>query len=71
MRWRAEPGSQLAAARMQVHRLLDCRVEFGGETMDEAYTHLAKRLGLPKAECHVGMFTLSECKRALAALENV
>ena len=65
-RWRAEPGSRLASLRSEAHRVLDVHWEFGGLTRTEAYSWLAKRLEIPEAVCHIGMFGEKECERVIA-----
>jgi hypothetical protein len=70
-RWRAEKGSKLAAARMEIHRLIDCRIEFGDEDRDAVYRDLAGKLHIPTSQCHAGMFTLSECQRAISVLRGL
>jgi zinc-finger-containing domain len=64
-RWRAEPGSKLAALRAQAHRALDVHWEFGGRTRSEVYNWLADRLGVPSDLCHIGMFGEKECERVI------
>ncbi len=65
-RWRAEPGSKLAALRAQAHRALDVHWEFGGRTRSEVYSWLADRLGVSDDLCHIGMFGEKECERVIA-----
>lgn len=65
-RWRAEPGSRLAALRAEAHRALDVHWEFGGATRSEVYAWLAKRFDMPEHLCHIGMFGEKECERAIA-----
>jgi hypothetical protein len=68
--WRADPGSSLAALRIEVHRLLDARWVFGTETRDESYRWLAQEMKIPLSDCHVKMFDAGQCERAIAVLRN-
>lgn len=42
----------------------------GKMTRDEAYAYLAKQMGIPRSECHFGMFTASQCMQAKQILES-
>lgn len=69
-RWRAEPGSKLAALRAQAHRSFDVHWEFGGCTRSEAYAWLAKQLDINPEHCHIGMFGEKECERVIALCQT-
>jgi hypothetical protein len=36
-----------------------------------AYASLAEAMGIPKAECHFGWFTVEQCQQAKEALSNL
>ena len=66
VRWRSEPGSELAQLREEVHRRFDPLWEFGVMSRREMYVRLAWAMALPQVRCHVGMFDAHDCQRALA-----
>jgi hypothetical protein len=70
LRWPAEPGSQLAQARMEGHKLVDLMIEFRGWPRDGVYRYLHRKMSLPADRCHFGTFTLSQCRRANYILRN-
>lgn len=41
----------------------------GGGRKD-AYQHLARRLGIPEEECHIGMFDADMCRRVIEIFGN-
>lgn len=69
-RWRADPGSKLAALRAQAHQSFDVHWEFGGCTHSEAYAWLAKQLDIDPEQCHIGMFGEKECERVIALCQT-
>ena len=42
----------------------------GAMTRDRAYEWLARELGLPPEECHIGRFDIDQCNAAMAAIER-
>lgn len=62
---KAEPGSELARARQAAHRAFDPLWQSGKMTRSNAYTELARRLNLTKAECHVVLFDVATCRRVV------
>lgn len=69
MRERSVSTGRLASLRLQVHHFLDARWKYGIEMRSESYLWLATVMGLPPAECHVGMFDEADCERALELLK--
>jgi hypothetical protein len=67
-RWAAPPGSDLAALRQQGHRLIDLKLEFGGEEKTDVYADLAIHMGLRMCDCQFGMFDEEQCRQAIAIL---
>ena len=51
--------------RTETHRALDVHWEFGNVTRDRAYEWLAEMMNMAAAECHVGMFGIKDCVRAI------
>jgi hypothetical protein len=70
MRWTAEPGSDLAKARVRAHRALDAYWRLGFLPRKEAYRRLARKLNLSAQECHIGMFDEAQCEAAIKACEE-
>lgn len=62
---KAEPGSELARARQAAHRAFDPLWQSGKMTRSNAYTDLARRLNLTKAECHMVLFDVATCRRVV------
>lgn len=63
---KAEPGSVLAKARVAAHCAFDPAWQSGRMSRSAAYTQLATRLGLSKADCHMLNFDVATCERVVA-----
>jgi hypothetical protein len=63
-------NAELRAARSAVHKVLDPLWLKKRMTRLEAYAMLATKLELTEDECHVGMFDLETCTKALIALQS-
>ncbi|ANJ65152.1 hypothetical protein FROZEN_20 [Erwinia phage vB_EamP_Frozen] len=63
-------NAELRKAKSAVHAKLDPLWKNGSCTRREAYAMLAKAMGIPSYECHIGMFTLERCKQALLLLSQ-
>ena len=63
---------ELRELRMKVHKTFDkmWKYKFNDTYMDrtKAYLWLAKKMEMTKDECHIGMFGIEECKKALKIL---
>lgn len=70
MRYTADPGSELAKLRMECHRTFDALWAFGQKSRNDAYRDLARRMNVPDAECHFGMFNEEQCREALKILRG-
>lgn len=70
IRTTAEKGSSLARARMAAHRALDVYWRFGALTRSGAYARLAELMGLPAADCHIGMFDEAQCREVVRLCED-
>ncbi len=66
--WRAEPGSKLAALRIEGHLLLEYYVKQRGR--NAAYKWLAKELGMSLADCHFGHMDEAQCEAAIRVLKR-
>jgi hypothetical protein len=66
MRWKAEPGSDLARLRIDAHRVFDALWEFGQRSRSDAYEWLAARMNIPAGRCHFSMFDEDQCRLAIA-----
>jgi len=62
----AQPGSDLARARCQAHAAFDPKWKDGGMTRTEAYTWLAKELGIRQEACHMLNFNIEMCNKVVA-----
>ena len=62
----AEPGSDLAKARIAAHAAFDPLWQSGRMTRSRAYSELARRLGIPKHQAHMKMFDKATCERVVA-----
>lgn len=63
-------NAELRVLKQLVHARFDPLWKTGRMTRLRAYGWLAKRLGIPSAECHVGMFDPDRCRAALAVLRD-
>lgn len=57
--------STLRTWKQNVHRVFDPLWKRYGMTRYKAYEFLACALGIPMRECHVGMFDVETCQRAV------
>lgn len=62
--------AELRKLKSQVHMAFDPLWRDGGMSRTAAYKWLCKGLGIPKKECHVGMFDEDRCRAALAFLAS-
>lgn len=62
-RKQAEPGSDLARARIEAHGAFDVLWQSGHMTRSEAYQWLADQLGVSKSDCHMVNFDEATCDR--------
>jgi hypothetical protein len=60
----------LRAAKARVHAMFDPLWKSGRISRSSAYARLADAIGIQPRECHVGMFSLDLCNRAIAALSR-
>ncbi len=55
--------AELRAAKKRAHAWFDPLWRGGGVGRSKAYRWLARQLGIPEADCHIGMFDVAQCKR--------
>ena len=60
--------AELRRAKMQAHAVFDPLWKSGKYSRSGAYQMLAHKLGLKKADCHIGMFDVDQCKRVIEVL---
>lgn len=71
LRFTAERGSELARLRNEAHHAFDVHWEFYDTfrerhaARNQAYSWLARKLGISEDACHFGMFDEEMCRRAL------
>lgn len=58
-------NEELRKAKMLAHRAFDPIWREGSLNRRTAYCWLAKRLEIPEAECHIGMFDVAMCNRVI------
>lgn len=56
--------------KSKVHQAFDPLWRTGVFTRKEAYARLAFLMGLPVEDCHIGMFTVEDCHKALELCKN-
>jgi hypothetical protein len=62
---KAEPGSDLAAARTAAHRAFDHMWQGGAMSRSEAYAWLAQQLRLHGSACHIIKFDIATCRHVV------
>lgn len=58
-------NAELRGLKQDVHRVFDPLWQNGSQKRKDAYRYLADHLGIPYADCHVGMFDAELCRRAI------
>ena len=61
-------NSELRALKQQVHAAFDPLWRGHGTSRTECYRWLARAMGIPSRECHIGMFNPQRCRDAIAVL---
>lgn len=62
---------ELRELKKHVHRVFDLVWKTRFMTRKQAYRWLGEKMNLSKSECHVGMFDIEECRRAIAAVGDL
>lgn len=60
-------NEELRKAKKKAHSYFDPTWREGDRSRKDAYTWLAHKLGIPRQECHIGMFDLEQCKQVVVA----
>lgn len=60
-------NAELRLAKSAAHRDFDPLWKSGNMTRKQAYQWLSNQLGIPKENCHIGMFDVETCHRVQAA----
>lgn len=61
---------ELREMRQKVHKLLDPRWMSRRFGRSSTYAYLARKMGIERKDCHIGMFNIEMCKRALEVLNS-
>lgn len=56
---------ELRTAKIEAHAAFDPIWRNAGKKRGEAYAWLARKLGIPKPQCHIGMFDVATCHRVI------
>ena len=59
-------NAELRQAKMAAHAVFDPLWKGGPMTRNTAYGWLADQLGIPRTECHIGMFDVDRCRLVVA-----
>lgn len=59
-------NAELRKYKLWTHGAFDKLWKSGTMSRSEAYKMLAKKMGIDAKDCHIGMFTVEQCKQALA-----
>lgn len=66
------PANQAAkAARIRAHDAFDHMWRGMGMRKNDAYRWMAKAMGLSEDEAHIGMFTIAQCEKLIAAVDDM
>ena len=61
---------QLRNLRKMCHAKIDPAWKKGGVRRRAVYSRLARKMGLPSKEAHIGLFNVDQCRRLLGMLER-
>ena len=64
-------NKELRQAKIRAHDVFNPIFKDGRMTRGEAYRWLAEKLGIPREECHIGMFDVDGCRRVVEACKNL
>jgi hypothetical protein len=62
-------NAELRAAKVRAHAAFDPMWRRGGMTRNDAYTWLAKALGIERECCHIGEFDVELCESVVSVCE--
>lgn len=58
-------NAELRQAKIAAHAAFDPLWRSSSQSREGAYKWLAKQLGIPRADCHIGMFNVETCRRVV------
>jgi hypothetical protein len=58
-------NAELRQAKMDAHAAFDPLWREGDRTRKQAYQWLADKLGMPFKKCHIGYFSVEQCKQVI------
>lgn len=58
-------NAELRMEKSRAHRSFDPLWETGMMSRTVAYAWLAVQMGIPRAQCHIGMFDVDQCKQVV------
>ena len=61
----ASLSEDIAVARMEAHAAFDPLWQHGSMTRSAAYRWLSRQMSIPKGDCHMGRFTVDQCRRVV------
>lgn len=64
-------NAELRKLKMAAHEMFDPLWRNRGMRRKEAYQFLAKKLGIPFNDCHIGMFNEEMCKKVIEVCSGV
>jgi hypothetical protein len=63
-------NKELRAWKIKAHAAFDPLWKKHGMRRGSAYKWLMNAMGIPKAECHIGMFDVDRCKQVIEVIEQ-
>jgi hypothetical protein len=63
-------NAELRAAKIAAHAAFDPLWRARGWKRNAAYRWLAEQMGMPRADCHIGMFDVERCQQVAAVCES-
>jgi hypothetical protein len=66
----SDPGTPLARARHAAHQAFDRIWKLRIMSRTQAYQWLAGQMNLPAQNCHMGMFTQSQCEQVVTICDD-
>lgn len=66
-------NAELRKWKSKAHQAFDPLWKFNGKNRNECYQWLAKKMNIPVNKCHIGMFTVDQCKMVvdICKTENI
>lgn len=64
-------NAELRGAKQAAHAAFDPLWQGGGMKRKDAYYRLSKALGIPFADCHIGMMDAAMCRRVVEVVREI